>query len=188
MGNSEETSAKRGKRRWPLVVGIVAIVVVAAGAGFAVWHEQPSFCNAVCHDPMDNYVEGYYNDATLVANTHARADVSCLDCHDPKMDEQIAEGIAWVTGNFETDQAGNIVRVGVTADTAMCAQSGCHALDEVVAATANWGGQAGVNPHDSHQGIAIDCSNCHGVHGTSYMYCNTCHEYDVPAGWEAPVK
>ena len=28
----------------------------------------------------------------------------------------------------------------------------------------DWGGQAGVNPHASHQGEAIDCSNCHGVH------------------------
>ena len=50
-------SGKRRGRRWPIVVGVIAAVVVAAGAGFWVWHEQPSFCNAVCHDPMDVYVE-----------------------------------------------------------------------------------------------------------------------------------
>ena len=33
-------------------------VAIVAGAAFAEpWHEQPSFCNAVCHNPMDAYVE-----------------------------------------------------------------------------------------------------------------------------------
>ena len=72
-------SGKRRGRRWPIVVGVIAAVVVAAGAGFWVWHEQPSFCNAVCHDPMDVYVDGYFNDATLMANAHERADVTCLE-------------------------------------------------------------------------------------------------------------
>ncbi|WP_139652330.1 cytochrome c3 family protein [Raoultibacter phocaeensis] len=186
MGNSEEASAKRKQRRWPIIVGVVAIVVVAAGAGFLVWHEQPGFCNAVCHDPMDSYVEGYHNDETLMAYTHARENVTCLQCHEPRMDEQIAEGIAWVTGDFGTDDAGKIVRTGVTADEKMCTQNGCHDFSEVRAATADWGGETGVNPHDSHQGIALDCSNCHGAHGQSYMYCNTCHDYEVPGGWADP--
>ena len=107
MGNSEEASAKRGRKRWPIVVGVVAVAIVAAGAGFAVWHEQPGFCNAICHNPMDNYVEGYYGDETLMVNSHAREDVTCLECHEPKMDEQIAEGLAWASGNFATDDAGN---------------------------------------------------------------------------------
>jgi len=54
--------------------------------------------------------------------------------------------------------------------------------------TENWGGQEGVNPHESHQGHAIDCSNCHGVHQQSVMYCNTCHEYEVPEGWAQPQR
>ena len=102
-------SGKRRGRRWPIVVGVIAAVVVAAGAGFGVWHEQPSFCNAVCHD--------------------------------------------W---------------------------------EGVLAATEDWGGEAGVNPHASHQGEAVDCSYCHGAHGSSYMYCNACHDYAVPDGWESP--
>ena len=187
MGNSEEASAKRVRKRWPIVVGVVAVVIVAAGAGFAVWHEQPGFCNAICHNPMDNYVEGYYGDEALMVNSHAREDVTCLECHEPKMDEQIAEGLAWASGNFATDDAGNIVRTGVTADEKMCTRAGCHDFDEVVAATADWAGEAGVNPHSSHQGVAIDCSNCHGAHGQSCMYCNTCHDYEVPEGWASPA-
>ena len=48
-----EPAGRRRGRRWPIVVGVVAVVLVAAGAGFWVWHEQPGFCNAICHDPMD---------------------------------------------------------------------------------------------------------------------------------------
>ncbi|MDU1389817.1 MAG: salivary glue protein Sgs-3, partial [Eggerthella sp.] len=42
-------------RKWPIVVGVVVVVLIAAGAGFWVWHEQPSFCAAICHTPMDEY-------------------------------------------------------------------------------------------------------------------------------------
>ena len=176
---------KKRTLRWPIVAGVVAVVLVAAGAGFAVWHEQPSFCNAICHVPMDNYVEGYYNDTSLMANEHAQANTTCLECHEAKLDEQMAEGLSWVRGDFVTDEAGNLATVGVTADAQMCAKAGCHDFDQVVASTENWGGAEGVNPHSSHQGTAIDCSNCHSAHGVSNMYCNTCHDYEVPAGWES---
>ncbi len=179
---------KRRAKRWPLVVGVVAIVLVAAGAGFWVWHEQPSFCNAICHDPMDAYVEGYFNDATLMANAHEREDVSCLQCHEAKIDEQVTEALSWVRGDFATDETGHLTTQGVTADSKMCATEGCHNFDEVIATTENWGGEEGVNPHRSHQGIAIDCSNCHGGHTTSYMYCNACHDYETPDGWLNPSK
>ena len=176
----------RRKRKWPIVVGVVAVVMVAAGVGFWTWHEQPSFCNAICHEPMDNYVEGYFNDATLMANTPKKAQVTCLECHEAKLSEQVAEGMSWVTRAYAVDASGDLATVGVTADQAFCAKSGCHEWSDVVSATQDWGGQAGVNPHASHQGEAIDCSNCHGVHETSYMYCNACHDYAVPEGWEEP--
>lgn len=174
------------RRRWPIVAGVVAVVVLVAGAGFWTWHEQPSFCNAICHEPMDNYVEGYYHDATLMANTHAQEGITCLECHEAKIEEQVTEGLSWVRGDFAVDEAGNLATVGVTADKQMCATAGCHDFDAVVAATENWGGEEGVNPHSSHQGTAIDCSNCHSAHGSSYMYCNTCHDYQVPNGWTNP--
>lgn len=180
---------KRGRvrRRWLIAVGCVAAVVALAAAGFFVWHEQPSFCNAICHVPMDNYVEGYYEDETLCANAHYREGTTCLQCHEPKIDEQIAEGIAWVKGDFEVDERGDIATVGVTADEKMCATPECHDMQDVMAATQDWGGEEGVNPHDSHQGTPIDCSNCHGVHKASNMYCNTCHDYETPQGWTDPV-
>ena len=52
-------SPKRGRRKVTAVVATVAVVLVAAGAGFMVWHDQPSFCNAICHTPMDGYLTTY---------------------------------------------------------------------------------------------------------------------------------
>ena len=52
-GQTAEPAAQKKKKKWPIVVGVVVAVLVVAGAGFWVWHEQPSFCNAICHTPMD---------------------------------------------------------------------------------------------------------------------------------------
>ena len=54
---SGANAPKKPRRRGWIVAGVVAAVIVVAGAGFWVWHEQPSFCNAICHSPMDYYVE-----------------------------------------------------------------------------------------------------------------------------------
>ena len=40
-----EAAPKKKGKKWPIVVGVVAVVLIAAGAGFWVWHEQPSFCD-----------------------------------------------------------------------------------------------------------------------------------------------
>lgn len=112
--------AKQGKKKWPIVVGVVAVVLVAAGAGFFVWHEQPSFCNAICHTPMDAYVQTYVdgthdkygNELTedadkmsMMAFAHANPtegeSTNCLGCHVPTLGEQITEGMNWVSGNYE---------------------------------------------------------------------------------------
>lgn len=179
---------KKKKHKAPIIVGVVAAIVVVAGIGFWTWHEQPSFCNAICHSPMDPYVEGYYHDTQQMAYAHQVEGTTCLQCHEAKLDEQVAEAISWVSGDFTTDEQGYLTTVGVRADQAMCATPNCHNISEVVAATENWGGQQGVNPHDSHQGYALDCSSCHTAHGQSYMYCNTCHDYEVPEGWAEPTS
>ena len=50
----DERTAKLARRKKRgIVVGVIVAVIVVAGAGFWVWHEQPSFCNAICHSPMD---------------------------------------------------------------------------------------------------------------------------------------
>ena len=43
-GQTAEPAAQKKKKKWPIVVGVVVAVLVVAGAGFWVWHEQPSFC------------------------------------------------------------------------------------------------------------------------------------------------
>ena len=185
---SGDAAPKRARKRWPVAVGAVAVVLLAAGAGFWVWHEQPSFCNAVCHEPMDAYVEGYYNDPAQMAYTHQVVGETCLGCHEPKLDEQLTEAAAWVSGDYAMGDDGMLATVGVRADAAMCTGSGCHDMAEVAGATQNWGGEEGANPHDSHQGYALDCSSCHTAHGQSIMYCNTCHDFEVPQGWAEPAS
>ena len=115
-----EPAAKKGKKKWPIVVGVVVAVLVVAGAGFWVWHEQPSFCNAICHTPMDPYLPTYEaqpgEPATdkwgneletasgMMAAVHRAdesSDITCMGCHVPTLSEQIGEGMSWITGNYE---------------------------------------------------------------------------------------
>ena len=59
MSENENAPAPKRARRGAIVGGVVAVVVVVAAIGAFVWHEQPSFCNAICHTPMDGYLETY---------------------------------------------------------------------------------------------------------------------------------
>ena len=109
--------AKMPKKKKFIIVGVVAVVLVAAGAGFMVWHEQPTFCNAICHTPMDAYVDTYVDGSTdaygnelasdqeknsMMAYMHGKYKLAnCLDCHVPTIGEQVTEGMHWITGNYE---------------------------------------------------------------------------------------
>lgn len=91
---SEPPAAKK-RRKWPIVVGIIVVVLACAGAGLWTWHAQPSFCNAICHSPMDNYVNSYNdNSSNTLANLHKQKGKVCLDCHESKIDEQMTEAFA----------------------------------------------------------------------------------------------
>lgn len=60
MSEQNGTGKPRGKsRKWPIIAAVVAVVAAVAGGGFWVWHEQPSFCNAICHTPMDPYLAAF---------------------------------------------------------------------------------------------------------------------------------
>lgn len=116
-----EAEAAPKKRKGAIVAGVVVAIVVVAGAGFFVWHEQPSFCNAICHIPMDAYVESYvdgdydkYGVALesdeakngMMAYMHGHSlengeSVDCLGCHVPTIGEQVSEGLGWVSGSYE---------------------------------------------------------------------------------------
>ena len=109
---------KRGPKRGAIIGGVIAAVVVVAGIGAFVWHEQPSFCNAICHTPMDGYLETYeatpgqasedkwgnkVADASGMLSTVHRTNSSnatCLSCHQPVLSEQVTEGMEWISGNY----------------------------------------------------------------------------------------
>ena len=110
--------APKRAHRGAIIGGVIAAVVVVAGIGAFVWHEQPSFCNAICHTPMDGYLEAYeaqpgqaatdkwgneVADASGMLSAVHRTNSSnatCLSCHQPVMSEQITEGLEWVSGNY----------------------------------------------------------------------------------------
>ena len=187
---------KRSRRRTWTAVGIVAAVIVVASAGFWVWHEQPSFCNAICHSPMDYYVETYDDDnPQLGVTAHAKAGEACLDCHTAELTTQVAEVCAWVSDTDPMTEDGTKLATGKEfATEQFCAKSGCHhelgeSYDEI---TANLWGFAGndekYNPHASHQDLALECGDCHGIHEANVLTCNECHDLNMPEGWEAPSE
>jgi hypothetical protein len=180
-GNDENSTQKprrkRSRKKLWITLGIIAVALVGLFAGGWTWHEQPSFCNAICHQPMDSYVEGYYSgDATLLVAAHEEAGERCLTCHEPTIGEQLAEVGTWVTGAYQDP-----LPMTKTGTREFCLE--CHDSEEIKVATVNYGGSAR-NPHDSHYGDALECYTCHRVHRASVMYCNECHkDISGPAGW-----
>lgn len=170
-----------------IVVGIIATVLVVVGAGFWVWHEQPSFCNAVCHGPMDKYVESYTEgDPGKLVTQHAAAGTSCLSCHEAEITTQVSEAMTWVSDSYPMGEDGLLATGTEFANEEFCARSECHSMADIVANT--WGfaeNNEKYNPHASHQDGALECSDCHRVHETSTLYCAKCHEMNLPEGWEA---
>ena len=170
----------------------MAAVIVVAGAGFWVWHEQPSFCNAICHSPMDYYVETYDSgDPNLGVTAHAKAGESCLDCHTAELTTQISEVCAWVSDNYPMTEDGTMLATGKQfASEEFCARPECHggkSFDEITAGLWGFAGNdEKYNPHSSHQDYALECGDCHKVHEKSTLVCNECHALTAPEGWEAP--
>jgi hypothetical protein len=150
----KEVSPKRKNRRLPIIVGTVVVVLAIAGAGFWVWHEQPSFCGAICHTPMDSYLTTYNQEAgtegvdkwgntventdSMLAVVHKSQGLTCLSCHTPVISEQITEGLGWISGNYsvvqtETQQfvptERNLTQLTAASGVAseqFCLKSGCH--------------------------------------------------------------
>lgn len=211
-----EPAVKR-KKKWPIVVGVIVAVVALAGIGMWIWHEQPSFCNAFCHTSMDAYVESYdqqdnaagidkYGNA--VTNTHAMlvvshksADLACLDCHVPAIDQQIGEVMETISGNYTVLERANgagyaLEEVSLSAlqenahhandsgkGDEFCLRSGCHDFTRDVLMTATE--SMAFNPHRAQHG-EIACGECHKSHRASVFYCTRCHSEAVeamPDGW-----
>jgi hypothetical protein len=106
------------KRRkvWYAALGAVVVVIIAVAASVWVWHEDPSFCGALCHSPMDSYTATYYavpgepstdkfgnaveDSSAMLAVTHAAEEVDCLSCHEPSIPQQMGELAHWVSGDY----------------------------------------------------------------------------------------
>lgn len=210
---TKKAAPKKGKKKWPIVVGVVVVVLIAAGAGFWVWHEQPSFCNAICHTPMDPYNMTYDQENNApgvdkwgneVSDTHAMLSVShkasteegganatCMSCHVPQLSEQINEGMEWITGNYvapleERTLAELVEARGIEPD-AFCLNEACHANADGTPMTRDDLIQAtsdlSRNPHVAQHGTN-QCGECHKAHRASVNQCSQCHsDAPIPEGW-----
>ncbi|HIW76805.1 MULTISPECIES: cytochrome c3 family protein [Gordonibacter] len=205
---TNEPAPKKKGKKWPIVVGVVVVVLIAAGAGFWVWHEQPSFCNAICHTPMDPYLPTYEaepgqpavdkwgNDVAdasgMMAAVHrvskdqGGAEATCMSCHVPTIGEQVSEGMSWISGNYyypleERDLEELVAARGLEEDQ-FCLNEACHTQtrDDLIAATSELGKY---NPHTPQHNEQA-CSNCHKAHRASVNACTQCHtDAYVPEGW-----
>jgi hypothetical protein len=189
---SEASAPKKKPKKKFIIMGSVAAVLIIAIVGGLAWHEQPSFCNAICHTPMDPYVESFDTNTSVVAaqadlttqlsvTTHKESEqnLECLDCHVPSIGEQISEGMKWVTGDYTVPLA----EMEYDGEE-FCLRSGCHVdinskddLKPLLAAQER-------NPHNNHQSSGLDCADCHKTHEQSVMQCTQCHsDAEVPEGW-----
>lgn len=191
------------RRRRITAAAVTGAVVMLAAVGMLVWHEQPSFCNAICHSPMDPYLPTYEaaddgsavdkwgnavdDPSGMLASVHATAGKTCMDCHVPSLNEQVTEGLEWITGAY-ADPLGErtldqlVEARGLENSEEFCMNDTCHSFsrDDLVKKTA-WMGE--VNPHLSQHGEQ-DCGLCHKAHRSSVMYCSQCHsDAVVPDGW-----
>ncbi len=199
----KDNPKKPTSRKRLITCGVVIVVVLAvAGVGFWKWHETPSFCGAICHSPMDPYLPTYYSEpgnsgtdkwgnavsdsSSMLSATHREyADMGCMGCHIPSIQEQVTEGLEWVVGNYynplnERDLSRLVYYRGV-GETEFCLNSSCHNMtkDDLTDATS----ESVRNPHSWHHS-EYDCSDCHKAHRASVMVCSQCHEdYTLPDGW-----
>ena len=209
MSKKEKKQKKpHNKKKIGIIVGTIVVVVVVAGIGLFVWHEQPSFCGAICHTPMDEYLATYSaplgesttdkygneveDSSAMMATLHAAseedggADADCLSCHDAVFSEQAQEGVNWLVGNYyypldERTLADLTEPAGKDADD-FCLNEDCHDLtrEDLVEATSDMGTY---NPHLEQHGTK-ECNECHKGHRASVNICTECHnEAEVPEGW-----
>lgn len=145
------------KRNKPLIIGVLAVLLIAIGAGMFVWHEQPSFCSTVCHIE-DTYVQNYSqpqntagrdkygnqvtntNAMMAVLHNHTKAtakpELVCVDCHIPNVVELAHDGMNYVTGGYpmprDEREASDLMKWDGKTGESFCANENCHVylLDE----------------------------------------------------------
>jgi cytochrome c nitrite reductase small subunit len=159
------------RRNIRVIVGLAAVVVIVAGVAGWNYHEQPQFC-ATCH-VMQPYLESW-NGTGLLAYAHAEEGVTCLECHEPTIQQQVDELVTFVTNDYE------IPLEEREFDQEWCLRCHEHGSYEEVAQRTE---ELEWNPHDSHYG-EMECSICHKVHRASEDYCAQCHDpVATGTGW-----
>lgn len=207
----KKKAPKRTRKQRQIIIGVVAAVVIVAGAGFMVWHEQPSFCNAICHTPMDPYLPTYEaepgqpamdkwgnnvsNASSMLAATHrVDADATCMKCHVPTLGEQVSEGVSWLTGNYDVavneTYTGGVPFERETEDLTaargieadeFCLNESCHNLTRDELAEKTSYMTRNVHVAEHDK---LECSDCHKAHRSSVVYCSKCHDDStIPEGW-----
>ncbi len=174
------------KKKRMVLFGASGLVVLALVVAGWIWHEQPSFCNAVCHAPMDRYVHDYYdkNNTNLIAAHGKQGDgITCLECHIPTIAQQLTEVKHWVGGTFSDPLAKRNM------GNDFCLNEHCHnvTVDELRELTSN----LSFNPHDWTYHGEQDCASCHRMHDVSVMSCASCHgeaKEVMPETWITPAE
>lgn len=210
--DSKETNPSKKRkglsRKGVTIICVVCAVLIVAGGAFWVWHEQPSFCNAICHDPMDPYLPTYEaqsgmpavdkwgnevdDGAYLLAAVHREdADAACLTCHVPTLSEQMGEAVTWVTGDYyvplDERSMSDLTEARGVEKVEFCLNESCHDISrsDLIELTAD---KYEFNPHATQHG-AQDCTSCHKAHRESVMLCTECHsEAEVPDGWVSAAE
>jgi hypothetical protein len=179
-------SYKSPQRIWIIFIMSFAAFIALSGlvTGGVIWHKQPRFC-AMCHTPMNNYVQNYFGgDTTLQITRHAVGDtlkLKCVDCHESLIREQVREGMNWVTGNYTYPLEKR--KIGTRS---FCMSAGCHVESKIIEATKDHRNTLfAYNQHEPRHGKQ-ECYNCHSMHGESVLTCNQCHKFDLPDGWISP--
>lgn len=192
--DSQPFKKKCSRRKLYTTLGAVLAVLIVVGIGFTVWHEQPSFCGAICHKSMNPYlvnyeqeqgVEGFDKYGNEVSNTNAimavihrendttaKSTITCLNCHEPTIAEQASEGLAWITGNYleplNEKTLGDLTSWRDSASTTFCANQNCH--NYLV-------GSDGSIDYKRLEQATMDMEfNPHRQYHSAQIDCGTCHK------------
>lgn len=169
----------------PLVI-VLAVIILGAG-GTALWnyHEKPQFCST-CHI-MEPYVQSWISSSFLV-KTHAEADITCLDCHEPTISQQVSELAAFISNNYTVPLT---VREFDDSWCLRCHEHGNYEdIAERTAGMVVFGetvnphtitiDSSAIKPHETNIS-ELECSRCHKMHRESpgIEYCVRCHHEET---------
>ena len=160
-------------------VGFVGVAIVWGHFWeFRVGDPSSSTCSN-CH-VLDSYVNSL-SERAMLAGQHAAQGVGCVDCHDWRVEQQMADTVAYLTGEYTEP----LPRLQVKMDQCFT----CHehsSYDQIAWRTTDLGvtdptakGHI-ANPHQPPHYTELECSSCHRMHQPSTLLCLECHTYEFP--------